>query len=591
MINLSFRNVIMGSVFSIYIIFSILIYYTFNSFFLDNVLEKSVEKNIIASKIANDYINFEKALLGRYAKQFSNNRFLYLAVKKNKYLNILFNTNMLDLKMRPMNRYYYRKLGSDIKRDAFGVDGDLIRKDIEIFDNRLEKLVDTSYGRKTVENENYRNKEYLNDALGVKNKFTMTASNNFEIIEEEMGEIYLKGVSSMFMEDSENYGVIVVKERFDRIFIDFLKKLTDREIIVMKNNQIYFSTMNTEKNKIIKHKILDKKDNYNYRFMEIDGKKMIVNFFTLIDYNGNPIAEVGVCDYYNSVEKLYKNSLKKFIPYQMIFSLLLLIFLYFTLKKLFSPFDKIIKGIEEIKYGDYNSKIKINTVTELKKLTDSINEMGDMVNEREKKLIELNKDIEDTNKEILITLGEMSEKRSLETGNHIKRVAEYTGIIATKLNLPKDEVEILKEASMMHDVGKIGIPDNILNKAGKLTDEEFEIMKKHTTIGNEIFKNSKRKLLEIAALIALEHHEKWNGTGYPNGLEGENIHIYGRITALADVFDALGTTRCYKQKWEIGEILKYIKSQSGKQFDPKIVEIFFNNIDEFLYVKNKYEDE
>lgn len=554
---------------------------------MKETLEKTVDKNILATNIAKNYINSEKTFLSTHAKQFSNNRFLYLAVKKKQYLNILFNTNMIDLKMIPIDKYYYQKLGSEMRRDAFGIDGGNLRKDIEIFDNNLNILVDTSYNKKYKYLIEYSKKQYLNDALGIKNKFSQMSSNNFEIIEEEYGDVYLKGVSSLFMDDVKNYGVIIVKEKIDLAFLDNLKKLTAREIIVLKDDKIRFSTLNKG---VMSYKTIDKQNNLNYDLLKIGEQKMIVNYFTLSDYNNNPIVTIGICDNYKGVESLYKDSIKKFVPYQIIFSVVLLVFLYFTLKIIFRPLDKIIKGIDKIKKGDYESKLNVKTVTELKILTESINEMSSIVNEREKKFIKLNKEIEDTNKEILITLSKASEKRSLETRNHIKRVSEYVGILAEKIGMNSDEISLLKEGAMLHDIGKIGIPDYILNKPEDLTKEEFEIMKKHTIIGNDIFKKSSRNLLEIAALISLQHHEKWDGSGYPKGLKGEDIHIYGRITALADVFDALNSDRVYKEKWDLSDILKYIKSESGKHFDPKLVEIFFKNIDEFIHVLSEYKD-
>ncbi len=142
----------------------------------------------------------------------------------------------------------------------------------------------------------------------------------------------------------------------------------------------------------------------------------------------------------------------------------------------------------------------------------------------------------------------------------------------------------------MHDIGKVGIPDHILKKPGKLTDTEFDIMKSHAEIGYNILKDSKRDILKAAALISLTHHEKYDGTGYPRGLKGFDIHIYGRITAIADVFDALGSDRIYKKAWEDEKIFKLLKEGKGKHFDPLLVDLFMNNIDIFLEIRNNYKD-
>ena len=142
----------------------------------------------------------------------------------------------------------------------------------------------------------------------------------------------------------------------------------------------------------------------------------------------------------------------------------------------------------------------------------------------------------------------------------------------------------------MHDIGKVAIPDSILHKSDKLNNLELEIMKTHAIKGYDLLKNSNRPLLKMAAIIAKEHHEKWDGSGYPIGLEKEEISIFGRITAVCDVFDALGSDRCYKKAWKDEEIFKYLKDEREKQFDPKLIDIFFDNLDKFLFIREKYKD-
>lgn len=204
-------------------------------------------------------------------------------------------------------------------------------------------------------------------------------------------------------------------------------------------------------------------------------------------------------------------------------------------------------------------------------------------------MVELNDEIQETQRELIYTLGEVTENRSNETGNHIKRVAEYTAILAKHAGYGKD-VDTIKIASTMHDIGKIAIEDSILKKPGKLTEEEFDRMKEHSIIGYNIFKNSKRPILEAAAIIAKDHHEKWNGKGYPQGLKGEEIHPYGRIVAIADVFDALGADRVYKKAWDLERIYTLLKEERGQHFDPHLIDIFFENLDEILKIRNKYTD-
>ncbi|WP_372999039.1 PAS domain S-box protein [Sulfurimonas sp.] len=205
-------------------------------------------------------------------------------------------------------------------------------------------------------------------------------------------------------------------------------------------------------------------------------------------------------------------------------------------------------------------------------------------------VINVHKEIEETQREVIYKMGEIGESRSKETGNHVKRVAEYSRLLACKYGLPEEESELLYDASPMHDIGKVGIPDNVLKKPGKLDADEWVIMRTHSEIGFNVLSGSNRAILKAAATVAYEHHEKYDGSGYPKGLKGEEIHIYGRITALADVFDALGSDRVYKQAWSDGRIFDLFKSERGKHFDPKLVDIFFENLDQFLEIRDKFRD-
>jgi len=205
--------------------------------------------------------------------------------------------------------------------------------------------------------------------------------------------------------------------------------------------------------------------------------------------------------------------------------------------------------------------------------------------------IKLNKEIVQTQKEIIFTMGTIGESRSKETGNHVKRVAAYSYILAKLYGLSEEEATLIKEASPMHDIGKVAIPDSILNKPAKLTKEEFKIMKSHAQLGYDMLKHSDRPILKTAAIIALQHHEKYNGKGYPRGLKGEDIHIYGAISAIADVFDALGSDRCYKKAWSIQKIINLIIEETGEHFHPVLANLFLANLDKFLEVRDKFKDE
>ncbi|MEA2016895.1 MAG: HD domain-containing protein, partial [Campylobacterota bacterium] len=218
------------------------------------------------------------------------------------------------------------------------------------------------------------------------------------------------------------------------------------------------------------------------------------------------------------------------------------------------------------------------------------NNLEDMIEAGLKEIADLNEEIIDTQKEVVFTMGSIGESRSKETGNHVKRVAEYSKILALAYGKTEDEAELLRTASPMHDIGKVAIPDAILKKPGKLTKDEFEIMKTHASLGHDMLKMSTRPILNTAAIVSYQHHERWDGKGYPNGLKGEETHLYGRITAIADVFDALGSQRVYKPAWDDEKIFKLFKEESGHQFDPKLIDLFFENKDAILDVRDKFSD-
>lgn len=225
-----------------------------------------------------------------------------------------------------------------------------------------------------------------------------------------------------------------------------------------------------------------------------------------------------------------------------------------------------------------------------KELDQYKNHLEDKVEEGLREIKALNHEIEETQREVVFTMGAIGESRSKETGNHVKRVAEYSKLFALYWGMDEEEAELLKQASPMHDIGKIAIPDAILNKPGKLDEEEFAIMKQHARLGYEMLRHSNRPLLKAAAIVAYEHHERWDGQGYPHGKKGDDIHIYGRITALADVFDALASVRCYKEAWSDERIYELFKAERGLQFDPNLIDIFFDHTDEFLDIRTRLRD-
>nr|WP_294842109.1 HD domain-containing phosphohydrolase [uncultured Methylotenera sp.] len=199
--------------------------------------------------------------------------------------------------------------------------------------------------------------------------------------------------------------------------------------------------------------------------------------------------------------------------------------------------------------------------------------------------------VKDQERETIFCLAKAVEYRDPETGAHIQRMAHYSKHIAHVLGLSVQEQELLLEAAPMHDIGKVGIPDAVLLKTGRLTPSEYAIMQQHALIGYELLSTSSSPLLKVAAEIALTHHEKYDGSGYPHGLTGENIPLFGRIVAVADVFDALTSARPYKKAWSIEDACQLLRDDSGKHFDPACVEAFLTDFGEVIAIKNAFIDE
>lgn len=194
-------------------------------------------------------------------------------------------------------------------------------------------------------------------------------------------------------------------------------------------------------------------------------------------------------------------------------------------------------------------------------------------------------------RETIFRLSKAAEYRDPETGGHILRMAHYSRLIAGRLGLPPQEQQLILEAAPMHDIGKVGIADQILLKPSRFSDEEFAIMKRHAEIGHKILHNSTSPILNAAAMVALTHHERFDGTGYPQGLKGEQIPLHGRIVAVADVFDALTSARPYKVAWELDAAKGFILSNSGSHFDPRCAVAFLDAWNEVLAIRSRFIDE
>ncbi|MBW7472849.1 response regulator [Marinobacter sp. M216] len=214
----------------------------------------------------------------------------------------------------------------------------------------------------------------------------------------------------------------------------------------------------------------------------------------------------------------------------------------------------------------------------------------DQKNHLELLVEERTRELQATRLGIIRRLGHAAEYRDEETGNHILRMSKMCALLASKAGYNKQQCDLILAASPMHDIGKIGIPDSVLLKPGKLDPEEWRIMKSHSEIGARLLEGDDSELLAMAREIALTHHEKWDGTGYPNGLQGKAIPLPGRIAALADVFDALTSPRPYKEAWPMEKAVELIRENRGNHFDPDLVDLFLGNLDDFLEIKLAHQD-
>ena len=256
--------------------------------------------------------------------------------------------------------------------------------------------------------------------------------------------------------------------------------------------------------------------------------------------------------------------------------------------RLLAPLDTLRAGLSRIGTGDLDSPIKLHNATELGLLGDTIDTMAVQLKHSRAENRAKEREIINTQREVIHILGDVVESRSHETGNHIDRVAESSALLGELAGLNPRQCELLRMAAPMHDVGKIGIPDAILNKPGKLTDDEYVTMKTHAELGYQILSQSERPILRAAAIVARQHHEHWDGGGYPRGLAGEEIHIFGRIVGLVDVFDALTSDRCYRPAMPLGKALAIITEGRGNHFDPELFDLFFANLDKFRTLMEKH---
>jgi putative two-component system response regulator len=251
--------------------------------------------------------------------------------------------------------------------------------------------------------------------------------------------------------------------------------------------------------------------------------------------------------------------------------------------------DYLIKPVSQpVVLARVKTHIEMNAQRML--LDDQKRLLEEQVEKRTAQLLKRNVELEVTRIEVINQLGRAVEYRDNETGMHVARMSCFAQILALKAGVGEGQAELINHAAPMHDVGKIGIPDHILLKPGKLTKEEFEVIKKHPVIGHKIIGKQSADILNLGAEMALTHHEKWNGEGYPNGLKGEDIPFAGRLIAIGDVFEALISIRPYKKAWSIDDAMAFILEEAGRHFDPKLARLFVGMRSEIDEVLERYKD-
>jgi response regulator RpfG family c-di-GMP phosphodiesterase len=393
------------------------------------------------------------------------------------------------------------------------------------------------------------------------------------------------GVKVLNNKTGEYIGTILLtfKESYIKDTLEDLRMGEKAKIIVINNNGLviskntndYASNIYFENLPMINKSKINKLKNKDIVLIDNNYYLVIVN--SMEEYSWNIISFIPLTYIYKDSKIL----LTFIIAIGIITLILSLIFAIIISYSISNPINRLKNLMKRATDGDLDILMHDKGQDEIAQMAKAFNKMMISIDN----LIKENKD---TNKEIIVKLGEVIENRSSETGSHVYKVAHYSRLISLQMGFSEIEAENLKIASILHDIGKIAIPDKILLKPGKLTNEEFNLIKSHAEVGYEILKDSKKDILQLAAKIALEHHEKYDGTGYPRGIMSSELSIEGRIVALADVFDALSSERVYKKPWPMEDILNYLDSQRGKQFDSLVVDAFFEAYEKIIAIKDAY---
>ncbi|MFC1809750.1 HD domain-containing phosphohydrolase [Candidatus Omnitrophota bacterium] len=390
------------------------------------------------------------------------------------------------------------------------------------------------------------------------------------------------------------HGVIVTGYKVNEFLIDDLRNISSFDVAVYIDFVSKVTTFKDENETFVHVPISQKTieslkeyipytDTTSYR-----NRYYQIKYYPLLGVEGDLVAALGVI---MSTDGFLSANKKTFIYLVSIAGLLILLASLmgtFLTKLVMKPLEDLVLAGRKIRSGElsgFNGKMNHDEVGEL---AQSFNYMVDDLKGAFQDLEKANKNIKKAHLDTILRLAIAAEFKDISMAHHIRRMSEYSALIANEYGLPKEEVSLIKYASPMHDIGKIGVPDDILLKDRKLTHDEYEKMKRHTVFGSRIFKEAETPLLQAAEIISLTHHERYDGSGYPRGLKEKEIHIFGRIVAVADVFDALTSERVYKPAYPIEEALEHIRNESGRHFDPKVVEAFFSTLDKILEIKYSF---
>lgn len=391
------------------------------------------------------------------------------------------------------------------------------------------------------------------------------------------------------------HGVIVAGYVIDQDFLNVLRNISSLDISLYLNFSCILTTLNHDETKSLLHLPLPSRAVQSLReFMPFTNRDTYrdhmyqCEYYPLLGIDGALSAALGVTMEVDGFLWANKKTIYSLMGVGAVLIVCASAFGFFITRKVMQPLQELVAVGRQIKAGDLSGFDGHINGDEVGELASSFNYMIDDLKSAFTDLEVANASVTNAHHDTIFRLAIAAEFKDLATANHIKRISEYSAIIAEAYGLPKEEVELIKYAAPMHDIGKIGIPDDILLKDGKLTDDEYDRMKQHTMYGSKIFKEAETPLLQAAEIISLTHHEWYDGSGYPKGLKGDDIHLYGRIVAVADVFDALASERVYKTAFPLEDVLKIMREKRGTHFDPKVLDAFFHVLDSILEIKYSF---